>query len=259
MTVREFTEVLDTLYPKTLSCTWDTDGLQCSPDPDKEIKRVLVALDANEKEIDAAVSGGFDMLLTHHPMIFGGVCEVTPDTYVGNRILKLVRAGISAASYHTRLDAGAGGVNDTLAHVLGFEVSDTFGDEEMPTAGRIVTFPEPMSANAVCRMIKEKLANVCAAAPQVRLSGGGEIKKLAMVGGAGKDFIRAALAAGADAFLTGEASYNAAIDAAEYGIAVIEAGHYHTEYPVCARLAALVRDIAKAEAVIYTAPTQVLY
>ena len=251
MTIREFINEMDRLYPRSMAAEWDMDGLQCCADPDKELCRVLVALDATQDTIDAAIGGGYDLLLTHHPMIFGKAGDIVPDKLYGNRIIKLITAGVSAASFHTRFDAGMGGVNDCLAMTLGFSNTETFGDSEMPNGGRIGMLDVPMSAEDFCALIKEKLG-----APSVRLTGNGNLSRIAMLGGAGKDFVIPAKAAGADAIVTGEVSYNAALDFAESGIAVIEAGHYYTEFPACRHLAQLVRDIAGATADIYTAEPQ---
>lgn len=251
MTIREFISEMDKLYPRSIAAEWDMDGLQCCADPDKELCRVLVALDATEDTIDAAIQGGYDLLLTHHPMIFGKTGDIIPEKLYGNRIIKLITAGVSAASFHTRFDAGVGGVNDCLALALGFSETETFGDAEMPDGGRIGMLDAPMSAEDFCVLIKEKLG-----APSVRLTGCRDVKRVAMLGGAGKDFVLPAKIAGADAIVTGEVSYNAALDFAESGIAVIEAGHYYTEFPACYRLAELVRDIAGAETDVYTAEPQ---
>jgi len=251
MTIREFACEMDRLYPRSLAAEWDMDGLQCSANPAKELRRVLVALDATEDAIDKAVDGGYDLLLTHHPMIFGKAGDIVPERLYGNRIIKLITAGVSAASFHTRFDAGVGGVNDSLASALGFSETETFGDSEMPDGGRIGVLTSSMNAEEFCAFVKEKLHT-----PYVKLTGGGEVKRVAMLGGAGKDFVMPAKAAGADAIVTGEVSYNAALDFAESGIAVIEAGHYYTEFPACYRLAELVRDIAGAEVEVYAAEPQ---
>lgn len=253
MTIREFISEMDKLYPKTLSAEWDTDGLQCCADPDRELRRVLVALDATAAELDAAIDGGYDLLLTHHPMIFGKAGDIVPWRLNGNRIIRLVTAGVAAASFHTRLDAGEGGVNDCLTDALGFSDTVAFGDAEMPTAGRIGTLKSSMTAAEFAALVKNKLN-----APTVRLSGNRTVSRVAMVGGAGKDFVIPAIAAGADAIVTGEVSYNSAIDFAESGIIVIEAGHFHTEFPVCKRLCSLVTELAGAEADIYTPNTQII-
>ncbi len=251
MKIREFINEMDRLYPRNLAAEWDMDGLQCSADPEKDIRRVLVALDATADTIGAAIEGDYDLLITHHPMIFGKAGDIVPERLYGNRIIKLITAGVSAASFHTRFDAGVGGVNDSLASVLGFSETETFGDTEMPDGGRIGVLAAPMSVEEFCALVKEKLH-----APSVKLTGSGEVKRVAMLGGAGKDFVMPAKAAGADVIVTGEVSYNAALDFAEAGIAVIEAGHYYTEFPACHRLAELVKDITGAEAEVYAIEPQ---
>lgn len=254
MTISEFINEMDILYPRSHSAPWDTDGLQCCADPTRPLRKVLVALDAGKREIEYAVSGGYDLLLTHHPMIFGNTGYIVPDTLYGGRVIKLICAGVSAASFHTRLDAGVGGVNDCLASILGLENTVPFGDADAPSIGRIGEFGSYMTADELSLYIKERLQ-----APSLRITGNGRIKKLAVLGGAGKDYIIPAHLAGADAILTGEVSYNAALDLSESGITVIEGGHYYTEFPVCRRLSELVFDIAGVRADIYKSETQKYY
>lgn len=78
MTVYEFYKFLDKIYPKELSCPWDNDGIMCSRDPDASVRKVLVSLDATERALKYASEGEFDLLLTHHPMIFRKLEAVTP-------------------------------------------------------------------------------------------------------------------------------------------------------------------------------------
>ena len=243
MKICDFISAMDYLYPKSTSAHWDFDSLQCCADPERELCKVLVALDATEEVIDYAVEEKYDLILTHHPMIFGDVGDIVPTELYGRKIIKLISGGVATASYHTRLDAGAHGVNDCLADIMELQNVCTFGDEELPTIGRIGDLPAPIEADELCRIIKERLN-----APCVRLSGKGTVNKLAVVGGAGKSLVMAAKSAGADAILTGEVSYNSAIDFADMGIAVIEAGHYYTEFPVCRHLAELVGELAGIEA-----------
>ena len=250
MKIFDFIRAMDELYPKSTSAPWDFDSLQCCYDPEKELRKVLVALDATEEMIDYAVANEYDLILTHHPMIFGNTGHIVPSELYGRKLIKLIRGGVATASYHTRLDAGAHGVNDCLADIMELQNVCAFGDEELPTIGRIGDLPAPIEADELCRIIKERLN-----APCVTLSGKGTVKKLAVVGGAGKSLVMAAKAVGADAILTGEVSYNSAIDFADMGIAVIEAGHYYTEFPVCRHLAGLVAELADVRADIYeTAP-----
>ena len=243
MTVLKFHEKLTELYPRTLSAPWDNDGIMVSYDTNAEVKRVLVALDATDEAIRYAADNGFDTLLVHHPMIFAGARTVTRESFVGKRIIDAARGKVSVISMHTRLDAGENGVNDTLVKTLGFEPHGSFGDDEMPSIGRVADINE-MSAKELALLVKEKLG--CEA---VRLTGdaGKKIRRIGVCGGAGGDLLWDAIDCGCDAFITGECGYNKSEDAAEDGIVTIEAGHYHTEVPVCEVLASFAKTIAGAE------------
>ena len=237
MNVKEFYRYIDNLYPKSLSCDWDNDGIMCCADTSASVEKVLVSLDASLGAIEYATANGFDVLLTHHPMIFRKLNAVSIEEYRGNRIVSAISGGVTVMSFHTRLDAGVGGVNDCLVRTLGFEPCSSFGDSDCPEAGRIFELEKPMMSEDFALLCKEKLD-----ASSVRLTGIKEAKRIAVVGGGGGDFIDAAISCGADLLLTGECSYNAAQDAAEQGLAVVEAGHFHTEFPVCERLLQLANE-----------------
>lgn len=245
MTVGELYAKLDEKFPKSLSCTWDNDGIMVCGDPVREVKKVLVALDATAAVLDYAAANGFDTVITHHPMLFRGLKSVSPKTVHGRHVLTALVHGITVLSFHTRLDAGEGGVNDALCQAIGCAADGVFGDEEAPNLGRLVTLAQPMSARALAEQVKTALH-----APFVRLNGDPDrmVTRLAVCGGDGKDFIYPALAAGADVFLTGDAGYNMAGEAAEDGIVILEAGHYHTEAPVCGILATLVETLTGLQA-----------
>ena len=250
MTVREFHEQLTALYPRSLSEPWDNDGIMVSPDPDAPVKRVLIALDATTDVIAHAAAHGFDCVLTHHPMLFRGVRSAVPENVGGRQILRAALSGVSVISLHTRLDAGEGGVNDCLMRALGFEAREGFGVSEAPDGhflGRIAE-TSPMTGAQFACLVKEKLG-----CPAVRLTGDTSkfIRRIAFCGGDGKDFVPEALAAGCDAYLTGDAGYNMAEDAAEDGLLTVEAGHYHTEAPVLPRLGMLAETLAGAETAVF--------
>lgn len=251
MTVYELHRALSEKYPKTLSCSWDNDGIMVSPDTGAEVKRVLVALDATHETVKYAAEHGFDTVVTHHPMLFKGVKSVTMASTSGRRILDAAMAGVSVLSFHTRLDAAVGGVNDALCCACGFEPSGVFGDDEAPELGRIADC-EPMTARQLAMQVKERLG--CDA---VRLNGNPEavVTKIGFCGGDGKDFIYPALSAGCQAFVTGDGGYNMAGDASEEGICTIECGHYHSEAVVLEPLCQAVRECSGAETVFYNSCT----
>ena len=244
MNVKTLHDELSRRWPKTLSAAWDNDGIMSSPDVNAEVKRVLVTLDATHAVIRYAVENGFDTVIAHHPMIFKGAKNVTPSTLTGRRIVDSLLNGVSVLSFHTRLDAAEGGVNDELCRALGFEACEMFGDDEMPTLGRIAEIPA-MTAGELAELVKAKLG--CDA---VRVSGdlSKTVTRVALCGGDGKDFVYPALAAECQAYITGDAGYNMAEDAAEDGLVTIEAGHYHSEAPVCRVIAEAVRELTGIEA-----------
>ena len=249
MIVKELYAYIEGVAPRALSAEWDNDGIACCTDAERPVKRVLVALDATEAVVDKAIDGGFDVLLTHHPLLFKGVKELTPAATVPRKLLKLIKADVTAMSFHTRLDAAEGGVNDILAATLGLENVKPFGPvgEEM---GRIGDLPKMLSATECAKTVCEKLQ-----IPAVLLAGTGSVRRVAVLGGEGGDFVSAAKAAGADLFLAGRIGYHRMLDGAEEGIALIEAGHFATEVAICRRLAALVREADPAAFVeIYDVP-----
>lgn len=237
MTVAELHKRLSEKFPKTLSCEWDNDGIMVSADTNAEVKKILIALDASLEVVKYAAEGGYDTVITHHPMLFRGVKSVTGASLSGRRILDAVAGGVSVISLHTRADAGDGGVNDALCGRLGLVPVEKFGDDEAPELGRIAE--TDMTGEELARLVKEKLG--CAA---VRVTGDitKTVHRIALCGGDGKDFIYPALSAGCDAYITGDAGYNMAQDAAEEGLLIIEAGHYHSEAPVCEVLAKLTEE-----------------
>lgn len=221
-TVREIYSSLDALIPRELSAPWDNDGLMVCENGDAEVKTVLLALDATA----AVCADGekFDLIVTHHPLLFRRLGEVTEDFFVSKKVIGLIRSRTAVMSFHTRFDAMDGGMNDILSKKIGLKNVAKFGDAESPTLGRIGDIA-PTSAAALSEKIKKTLG-----APFVLCADTGRpIKKLAVCGGDGGDFITPAKAAGADALLTGRAGYNRAVDAIDDGITVIEAGHYYTE------------------------------
>lgn len=256
MTVGALYAALEERIPASLSCPWDHDGLSCCPDPDAPVTGVLVALDATEDAVALAAEQGCNVILTHHPMLFGGLAAVTPDTTEGRKVLRLVRDGVATMAFHTRLDTLAGGVNDILAARLGLADVTAFGCNDNPAGvsmGRVGTLPTEMSLTDFAAVVKTALSvpatlgtphieHLTPVAPIVTFAeskNGKTVHRVAVLGGAGEDEIAAAVAAGADTFVTGEIDYHKLCDAPYGNVNLVAAGHYFTEFPVCAYLADL--------------------
>ena len=243
MKVSELYQYLDVRIPRSLSCEWDNDGLMCCPDAEREVSRVLVVLDITEDVVDLAVREGFDVILSHHPLVFRPVNALNGETGVQRKLIKLIKNDIAAMSFHTRLDAVEGGVNDVLAKMFALGDIEPFGPDG-EKMGRIGTNPAPLPLDSFARSVGNVLG-----APAVLYSGNKKVRRVAVLGGNGDDFISAAIEAGADTLVSGRLGYHPMTDARECGINLIEAGHYYTERPV---LSVLERMIKEADAEIET-------
>ena len=115
-TVREIYEYINSFAPFSSQESWDNSGLLLG-DPDRQVKTVAVVLDATKKTVEAAKKAQADMIVTHHPVIFSPLKKIT----AGSVVYDLLTNDISVVSAHTCWDSAAGGVNDTLAEILGFE------------------------------------------------------------------------------------------------------------------------------------------
>ena len=238
MTVMEFYKALDAAIPRALSCEWDNDGLMCCPDPNKQVERVLIALDMTEEVVDDAIEGGFDVILSHHPIIFKGLRAVEPSNAVARKTIKLIQSGIAAMSFHTRLDALTGGVNDVFAARLELQNTEPFGVDPIPI-GRVGELEYPISLEDFAERVKLALH-----VPAVSVADAHRpVHRVAVLGGSGSDDVAAAMAAGADTYVSGNLKYNQMVDAPDEGINLIEAGHFYTEQPICYHLADMVKEL----------------
>ena len=236
MTIKELYRALEERIPRSLSCEWDNDGLMCCPNPQKTVKKVLIALDVTSDVIGKAASGKYDVILSHHPLIFHPIKSVEPSDVVAAKLIDLVRSDISVMSFHTRLDAVKGGVNDTLALRLGLSNATPFGEEQIL---RIGEYEKPMTLSEFAERVKDATG----AEAILAFDAGVKVKRVAILGGSGSDDVEVARRAGADTYLTGELSHHHFADAPGQGMNLLAAGHYHTEQPVCEALAEMVRAI----------------
>ncbi len=245
MTLIELYNSLESILPPLDIEGIDSDGIHVLPHPEREVKKVLIALDPYEKAVNAAVEGGYDLLLTHHPLFWGEPVPNTPPERWYNELLK---AKVASFSFHIRLDKAVGGVNDILARMLELECIESFDDPEIPEIGRIGTLKVEMTERELADFVKSKLDSQ--SVTYTLLPDGRKIKRVAVLGGSASDAITTAAEAGADAIVGGEFKHHtygyAAVEGAGRGIALIEAGHYHTEAPVCERLRELVLGLIPA-------------
>lgn len=111
-------DLLDTYYPPELAESWDSVGLVCG-DPADSVTAVLTCVDLTDAVVDAAVGGGFELVVAHHPLLLRGVDTVGAHTPKGRLIHRLIRSGCALYTAHTNADIASPGVSDALATALG--------------------------------------------------------------------------------------------------------------------------------------------
>ena len=225
MECKKVIEILEKQSPKSYACDWDNVGLLAGRST-KEVKKILLSLDATDEVVRMAAEGGYDMLITHHPMLFSAIKRVTDQDMNGRRLLELIRNDISYYAMHTNYDTR--GMADLAARLMGLtecavleEVKDGEG------IGRVGKLPHPMTLRECGEQVK-----VAYGIPNVRLFGDSDTQ-VSLVGicpGAGKSTMPLALGFGCDVYITGDMDHHTGIDAVDQGMCIIDAGHYGTEY-----------------------------
>ena len=218
-TVEQIYRLIDEIAPFESQESWDNAGLLAGR-PDREVERVLVALDMTEGAVAEAKRLKCQLIVTHHPILFHARRNLREDDPEGRALCALVRADLAHIAAHTNLDQAPGGVSDVLADRLGLRQV-----EALPGGLRAGHFGG--SLEALCRKAQQALGGT--ARPYGPPSA--VLEKVAVCGGAGGSLWKIAWEAGCDGFLTGEIHHNDALDACAWGLKMVEAGHFETERP----------------------------
>jgi len=226
ITVQQVEQKLFDWAPRQLAESWDNVG-HLVGDPDREVRRILVSLDITERVVQEAADGGFDLIVSHHPVMnctWHPVQTLRTDDRQGRILTKLTENRISAICMHTNLDAAEGGVNDVLAQKLGLEGLTPLTEEKI---GRIGTLKCEMPLVEFTRFVIESLG-----CNGLRYTDCGKpVHRVAVGGGACGDYIPQAIAAGCDTFVTSDLRYHDFLDTTE--LHLIDAGHFPTEDVIC--------------------------
>ena len=239
MNITQITDLIEAFAPRELAYPWDNVGLLAGS-RNKEVKKVLLTLDTNLYTVREAVKHGCDMIISHHPIMFGGIKRIDFDTPEGEMLRLLIKNDIAVYAAHTNMDATESGINQRLAEI--FELSDIKILEQTSEGsgiGRYGTLKNEITFAGLCEMTKNKLNTPC-----VRASGDStkQIKTLAVASGSCAEYIANAIAFGCDAIITGDLKYHEAMEYAEQGICIIDAGHYPTEIIVKEIFADILKD-----------------
>lgn len=220
-TVGEVYQWLDGIAPFDSAEAFDNSGLIIG-DRNAVVSKVFFVLDMTEETVDAAVTAGAELIITHHPIIFSPIKRINYTSPFGRMLVKLTGAGISVIAAHTNWDKAPGGVGDTLAALLGLENVTALDDYV-----RLGTLPTPLTAG----QFAQKIGQALGMAPRWFGDGNKLIRTAAVAGGSYGEGYEPSLDAGADAFLTGEIKHHEILDATAQGLIVFDGGHHATEHP----------------------------
>ncbi|MGF1532207.1 MAG: Nif3-like dinuclear metal center hexameric protein [Bernardetiaceae bacterium] len=221
-TVQDLTDRLEKLAPLPLQASYDNAGLLVG-DAHAVLTGVLVSLDATEAIVHEAQERGCNLIVSHHPIIFSGLRQITGRTYVERSVMAALRARVSLYAIHTNLDQVWEGVNARLCQQLGLE-PEAFLDESSG-AGMLGVLPEAMPEPDFLAHLKASLRLPLVRHTALRHR---PVQRVAVCGGAGSFLLEHAVAAKADFFITSDYKYHQFFDA-QGRIVIADVGHYESE------------------------------
>ena len=226
-TVDDIYRCLQTLAPLDLQMDFDNSGMLIG-DPGTPVSKVLLALDVTDAVASEAEDIGAQLIVSHHPLIFHPIRNLTcsPET---EKLYALIRSGIAVLSFHTNLDIADGGVNDVLIRLLGLEPLEAL---DASGCGRIGEYTRSVPLPVFLGICREKLQT-----NGLRfLDAGRDVRRLAVMGGAGGSAIRDAWEKGCDTYVTADLKYHDFLLAQELRLNLIDGDHFCTENPVLSML-----------------------
>ena len=229
MKVREIVEILEQSVPLAWQESYDNAGLAVG-NPEAEVCKVLVALDATEEVVDEAIELGAQMVVTHHPIIFRPIKRLACENRQQRTIAKAIAHGIALYAAHTNLDGAPDrGISHHLAGVLGLQEERLLepSNTEGVGIGIVGTLPKPVDSEEFLATIKERLGVKALRHSPIRID---KVERVAICSGSGGSLIESAEAAGADLYLSADFKYHDFVDADR--MILVDAGHFETE--ICA-------------------------
>ena len=234
MKVREIAEAIEQYAPLRLQEEWDNAGIQVG-NPEAEITGVLLCTDATETVVGEAVALGYNLVISHHPLIFRGLKKIMGRTPVERTVAMAIKHDITIYSAHTNMDSAWQGVSFRMADKIGMtDVAflddnrvDAYGDQCNTSAGcGVIGNIEPTAAIEVLKRVKAAFE-----VGAVRYCGNPDtvISRVALCGGAGGFLIDKAVEMGAQLYVTADMRYHDFLDNSKR-IVVADIGHYESEH-----------------------------
>ncbi len=210
MKILEIYELLNELSPFGLQEPWDNSGLLVG-DFNEDITTVTLSIDVDEELIDSLEEK--TLLITHHPLIFGGLKQLEFSKYPANLLYKMIRKNISNIAMHTNFDQTH--LNDYVTtEILGYEIVQKDG------------FVAYLDINEEFDNFAKKVASAFTLPHAKCVKARDFVKRAALTTGSGCSLMRSL---DADCFLTGDIKYHDAMEAKSINLSLIDIGHYESE------------------------------
>ncbi|MBR5535079.1 MAG: Nif3-like dinuclear metal center hexameric protein [Clostridia bacterium] len=219
MKLERIIDFMEEVAPKEGAMEYDNVGLlvgRC----EKDIARILTALDCTIEVVREAKEKNCDLIVCHHPVLFGGTKRITDETKEGEMLLFAIENNIAIFACHTNLDFAEGGLNDYFLEKLGYKATDTIVENE----GRVFKTGN-LTVGELCEKIKAAFD-----VPYLRIAGDKDRETVmgAVCTGSGKSLLHEAMEK-ADCYITGDMGHHEILTVLENDCAYIEISHYDSE------------------------------
>ena len=240
MLLKEIIDIIESVAPRRQQEAWDNSGLQVG-DVSREVHSVLLSVDVSEAVVAEAIKEGCDMILSHHPLLFHGLKQLTGATPQERCVAQAIRHNIAIYSSHTSMDKALRGVSGRMAEQLGLQdirILVSSPEDKQVGLGVIGTLPKPIHWSAWLKQVQQVFG-----ADYVRYTEPvtPTVSRVALCGGAGAEFIPDAIAAGADTYLSADMKYHD-MQAAAGQIMAVDIDHWVSEHFTRDIFAELLRD-----------------
>ena len=240
MKAKEIVKIIENFCPESFAYDWDNIGLLIG-DGEKNVKKVFVTLDTNLTTVKEAISKKADMIVSHHPILLGGIRRIDYTTAEGQMIKLLIENNIPVLAAHTNMDTAKGGINDRLAEMFALtdiQILEQHTPYPNVGLGRIGKLKETVAFSEFAKMCGRILNT------PVRAAGDEEkqINTVAVASGSCSEVIPLAKEKGADVIVTGDLKYHNTMDMTYLDICIVDAGHYPTEICVMNIFADILKD-----------------
>lgn len=241
MTIAHLIDQFENWAPPCWQEKWDNCGWQIEPGVLDSSAHVLVCLTPTLKVMAEAIAlqqagTPINLIFAHHPLIFSPLKSVQKGNPIGDMVRLSITHGIGVYSAHTNFDQVPDGTADVLAQLLDLQAVEPIVPTQPEVGyGRVGNLPTPMTLKQVLADIQAQLTPPdLIYSPEADLNQ--PIERLAVLGGSGASFIGDVVNTGAQAYLTSDCKFHQFQEARDRGLILIDAGHYATERPACARL-----------------------